>query len=154
MYIHCVSSNVNRNWTLFLPQISKGYEFESETDTEVIPKLIKYVYDNRESDSVSFSTLVERVIQQLVRSSHTMKHILNQHSESCHARKTCQPSLQVCTLCYHSFVLDLASSCFPPSLTQVNFFVVVFCFSCALFLTKEYSTGLFHLESVKFLHLM
>ncbi|XP_036933464.1 glutamine--fructose-6-phosphate aminotransferase [isomerizing] 2 [Acanthopagrus latus] len=44
---------------------TKGYEFESETDTEVIPKLIKYVYDNRESDTVSFSTLVERVIQQL-----------------------------------------------------------------------------------------
>ncbi|KAM9451704.1 glutamine--fructose-6-phosphate aminotransferase [isomerizing] 2 [Clarias gariepinus] len=45
--------------------ISKGYEFESETDTEVIPKLIKYLYDNRESNQVSFSTLVERVIQQL-----------------------------------------------------------------------------------------
>uniref|UniRef100_A0A3B1IPT1 glutamine--fructose-6-phosphate transaminase (isomerizing) n=1 Tax=Astyanax mexicanus TaxID=7994 RepID=A0A3B1IPT1_ASTMX len=45
--------------------ISKGYEFESETDTEVIPKLIKYLYDNRESNYVSFSTLVERVIQQL-----------------------------------------------------------------------------------------
>ncbi|XP_063045604.1 glutamine--fructose-6-phosphate aminotransferase [isomerizing] 2-like [Engraulis encrasicolus] len=44
---------------------SKGYEFESETDTEVIPKLIKYVYDNREKEHVSFSTLVERVIQQL-----------------------------------------------------------------------------------------
>ncbi|KAI1902970.1 hypothetical protein AGOR_G00022260 [Albula goreensis] len=44
---------------------SKGYEFESETDTEVIPKLIKYLYDNRENDYVSFSTLVERVIQQL-----------------------------------------------------------------------------------------
>lgn len=47
-------------------QITKGYEFESETDTEVIPKLIKYVYDNRESESVTFSTLVEQVIQQLV----------------------------------------------------------------------------------------
>lgn len=47
-------------------QITKGYEFESETDTEVIPKLIKYVYDNREGESVTFSTLVERVIQQLV----------------------------------------------------------------------------------------
>uniref|UniRef100_A0A8C5EHX3 glutamine--fructose-6-phosphate transaminase (isomerizing) n=1 Tax=Gouania willdenowi TaxID=441366 RepID=A0A8C5EHX3_GOUWI len=45
--------------------ISQGYEFESETDTEVIPKLIKYVYDNRESDTVSFSMLVERVIKQL-----------------------------------------------------------------------------------------
>ncbi|CAJ1058592.1 glutamine--fructose-6-phosphate aminotransferase 2 [Cheilinus undulatus] [Xyrichtys novacula] len=45
--------------------ITKGYEFESETDTEVIPKLIKYVYDNRESDNVAFAKLVERVIQQL-----------------------------------------------------------------------------------------
>ncbi|XP_018611996.1 glutamine--fructose-6-phosphate aminotransferase [isomerizing] 2 isoform X2 [Scleropages formosus] len=44
---------------------SQGYEFESETDTEVIPKLIKYLYDNRESEDVSFSMLVERVIQQL-----------------------------------------------------------------------------------------
>ncbi|KAG5263303.1 hypothetical protein AALO_G00263400 [Alosa alosa] len=44
---------------------SKGYKFESETDTEVIPKLIKYVYDNREKEHLSFSTLVERVIQQL-----------------------------------------------------------------------------------------
>ncbi|XP_033877493.3 glutamine--fructose-6-phosphate aminotransferase [isomerizing] 2-like isoform X1 [Acipenser ruthenus] len=43
----------------------KGYEFESETDTEVIPKLIKYVFDNWESEYVSFSSLVERVIQQL-----------------------------------------------------------------------------------------
>uniref|UniRef100_A0A8C6Z824 glutamine--fructose-6-phosphate transaminase (isomerizing) n=1 Tax=Nothoprocta perdicaria TaxID=30464 RepID=A0A8C6Z824_NOTPE len=47
---------------------SKGYEFESETDTETIAKLIKYVYDNRESEETSFSVLVERVIQQLVRS--------------------------------------------------------------------------------------
>uniref|UniRef100_A0A672LFK8 glutamine--fructose-6-phosphate transaminase (isomerizing) n=1 Tax=Sinocyclocheilus grahami TaxID=75366 RepID=A0A672LFK8_SINGR len=45
--------------------VSKGYEFESETDTEVIPKLIKYLYDNRENEYVSFSTLVERVIKQL-----------------------------------------------------------------------------------------
>ncbi|KAL4631328.1 glutamine-fructose-6-phosphate aminotransferase isomerizing 2-like isoform X2 [Arapaima gigas] len=44
---------------------SKGYEFESETDTEVIPKLIKYLYDKRESEIVSFSMLVEQVIQQL-----------------------------------------------------------------------------------------
>lgn len=61
-------------WEVFLvinlnrvpSQITKGYEFESETDTEVIPKLIKYVYDNREGESVTFSTLVEQVIQQLV----------------------------------------------------------------------------------------
>ncbi|MGH0125739.1 UNVERIFIED_CONTAM: hypothetical protein FKN15_001573 [Acipenser sinensis] len=44
---------------------SKGYEFESETDTETIAKLVKYMYDNRESDDISFITLVERVTQQL-----------------------------------------------------------------------------------------
>nr|XP_045250599.1 glutamine--fructose-6-phosphate aminotransferase [isomerizing] 2 isoform X2 [Macaca fascicularis] len=44
---------------------SKGYEFESETDTETIAKLIKYVFDNRETEDITFSTLVERVIQQL-----------------------------------------------------------------------------------------
>lgn len=47
-------------------QESKGYEFESETDTETIAKLIKYVFDNRETEDITFSTLVERVIQQLV----------------------------------------------------------------------------------------
>ncbi|MED6274272.1 Glutamine--fructose-6-phosphate aminotransferase [isomerizing] 2 [Characodon lateralis] len=45
--------------------ITRGYEFESDTDTEVIPKLIKYLYDNRENSSVTFAKLVERVIQQL-----------------------------------------------------------------------------------------
>ncbi|XP_067251528.1 glutamine--fructose-6-phosphate aminotransferase [isomerizing] 1 isoform X2 [Chanodichthys erythropterus] len=43
---------------------SKGYEFESETDTETIAKLVKYMYDNRESD-ITFATLVEQVTQQL-----------------------------------------------------------------------------------------
>lgn len=47
--------------------MSKGYEFESETDTETIPKLVKYMYDNRENDDISFATLVEQVTQQLVR---------------------------------------------------------------------------------------
>lgn len=47
-------------------QESKGYDFESETDTETIAKLVKYMYDNWESQDVSFTTLVERVIQQLV----------------------------------------------------------------------------------------
>ena len=49
-------------------QESKGYEFESETDTETIAKLIKYVFDNRETEDITFSTLVERVIQQLLSS--------------------------------------------------------------------------------------
>ena len=46
--------------------MSHNYEFESETDTEVIAKLIKYLWDNRERANISFITLVERVIQQLV----------------------------------------------------------------------------------------
>lgn len=50
----------------FYLQESKGYDFESETDTETIAKLVKYMYDNRESQDISFTTLVERVIQQLV----------------------------------------------------------------------------------------
>ncbi|ELW66870.1 Glucosamine--fructose-6-phosphate aminotransferase [isomerizing] 2 [Tupaia chinensis] len=44
---------------------SKGYEFESETDTEAIAKLIKYVFDHREAEDGTFSMLAERVIQQL-----------------------------------------------------------------------------------------
>uniref|UniRef100_A0A672Q168 glutamine--fructose-6-phosphate transaminase (isomerizing) n=1 Tax=Sinocyclocheilus grahami TaxID=75366 RepID=A0A672Q168_SINGR len=44
---------------------SKGYEFESETDTETIAKLVKYMYDNRENDAITFTTLVEQVTQQL-----------------------------------------------------------------------------------------
>ncbi|TRY99422.1 hypothetical protein DNTS_022981 [Danionella cerebrum] len=48
---------------------SKGYEFESETDTETIAKLVKYMYDNRESDDITFATLVEQVTQQLVNAS-------------------------------------------------------------------------------------
>jgi len=44
---------------------SHNYMFESDTDTEVIAKLIKYLWDNREKESISFITLVERVIQQL-----------------------------------------------------------------------------------------
>ncbi|XP_062908763.1 glutamine--fructose-6-phosphate aminotransferase [isomerizing] 2-like [Mobula hypostoma] len=44
---------------------SKNYMFESETDTEVIPKLTKYLYDNREGEDIGFSALVEKVVQQL-----------------------------------------------------------------------------------------
>ncbi|XP_071952117.1 glutamine--fructose-6-phosphate aminotransferase [isomerizing] 2-like isoform X2 [Antedon mediterranea] len=44
---------------------SKDYVFESETDTEVIAKLCKYVYDHRENEDMSFRELVEVVIAQL-----------------------------------------------------------------------------------------
>lgn len=58
--------NSGHNQCVLLLQESKGYDFESETDTESIAKLVKYMYDNRDSDDISFTTLVERVIQQLV----------------------------------------------------------------------------------------
>ncbi|KAK2717709.1 glutamine--fructose-6-phosphate aminotransferase [isomerizing] 2-like isoform X4 [Artemia franciscana] len=43
--------------------IEKGFKFESETDTEVIPKLIKHIFDQHPHDT--FRELVEQVIQQL-----------------------------------------------------------------------------------------
>lgn len=43
--------------------INKGFEFESETDTEIIAKLIKHIHDNH--PELSFRELVEQVIQQL-----------------------------------------------------------------------------------------
>ncbi|XP_076318123.1 glutamine--fructose-6-phosphate aminotransferase [isomerizing] 2-like isoform X2 [Tachypleus tridentatus] len=43
--------------------LKKGYKFESETDTEVIAKLIKHIHDNH--PDLSFRELVEQVIQQL-----------------------------------------------------------------------------------------
>ncbi|XP_071488175.1 glutamine--fructose-6-phosphate aminotransferase [isomerizing] 2-like isoform X1 [Diadema antillarum] len=44
---------------------SKNMVFESDTDTEVIAKLIKYLYDNRDDENITFRELVESVIQQL-----------------------------------------------------------------------------------------
>ena len=45
--------------------IQQDYHFESETDTEVIAKLMKYLYDHRGNDILSFGDLVERAIGQL-----------------------------------------------------------------------------------------
>lgn len=47
--------------------ITKGYKFESETDTEVVVKLIKYLYDKHKAqgDKLTFQDLVELVIAQL-----------------------------------------------------------------------------------------
>ena len=46
---------------------SKGHVFESDTDTEIIAKLILYLYNTRDNDQMTFRELVENVIQQLVR---------------------------------------------------------------------------------------
>ena len=43
---------------------AKGYPFESETDTETVAKLIKYIYDSK-SSSLDFRELVEATISQL-----------------------------------------------------------------------------------------
>lgn len=45
----------------------KGYKFESETDTETVVKLIKYLYDKHKAqgDKLTFQDLVELVISQL-----------------------------------------------------------------------------------------
>lgn len=47
--------------------IGKGYKFESETDTEVVVKLIKYLHDKHKAqgDRLTFQDLVELVIAQL-----------------------------------------------------------------------------------------
>lgn len=45
--------------------IRKGHKFESETDTEVIAKLIQHIYDR--FPNFNFRQLVEATIQQLVR---------------------------------------------------------------------------------------
>eukprot|EP00118_Oscarella_pearsei_P011062 m.71233 g.71233 ORF g.71233 m.71233 type:complete len:684 (+) comp35738_c0_seq5:1091-3142(+) len=44
----------------------KGYSFESETDTEVIPKLTKYIFESQTGDKMmTFRELIEKVINQL-----------------------------------------------------------------------------------------
>ncbi len=45
-------------------QEKRGHVFESETDTEVIAKLTKHIYDKH--DKMSFREVVENVVQQLV----------------------------------------------------------------------------------------
>lgn len=47
--------------------IGKGYKFESETDTEAVVKLIKYLYDKHKAqgDRLTFQDLVELVISQV-----------------------------------------------------------------------------------------
>jgi len=57
-------------------QIKNGFQFESETDTECIPKLLKMINDKRKDDDLTFRELVERAIQQLVSHCYTL-HVFN-----------------------------------------------------------------------------
>eukprot|EP00741_Cyanophora_paradoxa_P021509 tig00021357_g20765.t1 len=45
--------------------VSKGFVFESETDTEVVAKLVKYIYDNHGDEPISFRDLVMEVMREL-----------------------------------------------------------------------------------------
>ncbi len=46
----------------------KGYPFESQTDTECVAKLAKYLFDSSKgSKSLTFTSLVKAVIKELVR---------------------------------------------------------------------------------------
>lgn len=47
-------------------QTNKGYKFESETDTEVVVKLVKYLYDKHKNEKISFQKLIEMACSQLV----------------------------------------------------------------------------------------
>lgn len=49
--------------SVFFPPKGKGYVFESDTDTEVIAKLIHHVHSNNHHHN--FRELVETVIQQV-----------------------------------------------------------------------------------------
>ena len=45
--------------------MKKGHVFESDTDTEIIAKLAKHIYDSHKGQ-LSFRELCENVVQQLV----------------------------------------------------------------------------------------
>ena len=47
-------------------QTNKVYKFESETDTEVVIKLVKYLYDKHKNENITFQKLIETACSQLV----------------------------------------------------------------------------------------
>ena len=65
-YEFCAFAGIITNYKevkVFLQK--KGYQFESDTDTEIIAKLVHHLY--QQNPNCSFRELVEQVIQQLVR---------------------------------------------------------------------------------------
>ncbi|KAJ2499771.1 glutamine--fructose-6-phosphate transaminase (isomerizing) [Coemansia sp. RSA 1972] len=44
---------------------NKGYDFETETDTEIVAKLLKYVYDSQRGQHISFQDLTKAVVKEL-----------------------------------------------------------------------------------------
>jgi glucosamine--fructose-6-phosphate aminotransferase (isomerizing) len=63
----CVVHNgiVTNSAELRLVLQKRGYVFETETDTEAVAKLIKYVYDSRPDKRITFTELVKAVLKEL-----------------------------------------------------------------------------------------
>ncbi|KAJ7108741.1 hypothetical protein C8R44DRAFT_834120 [Mycena epipterygia] len=63
----CVVHNgiVTNSAELRLVLQKRGYVFETETDTEAVAKLIKYVYDSRSDKRITFTELVKAVLKEL-----------------------------------------------------------------------------------------
>ncbi|KAJ7439689.1 nucleophile aminohydrolase, partial [Mycena latifolia] len=63
----CVVHNgiVTNGAELRLVLQKRGYVFETDTDTEAVAKLIKYVYDSQPDKRITFSELVKAVLKEL-----------------------------------------------------------------------------------------
>ena len=60
---NCSDNNILSYFQVKMFLQAKGHKFESDTDTEVISKLIKHLHDKYPGDS--FRRLVEKAVQQL-----------------------------------------------------------------------------------------
>lgn len=58
---------------LKLVLLKRGYAFHTETDTEAVAVLCKYVYDSQPHKRLSFTELAKTVIKELVSLSPTRK---------------------------------------------------------------------------------
>ena len=47
-------------------QQQKGHVFETDTDTEVVAKLVKHLYDAHKENKIKFRELIELTVAQLV----------------------------------------------------------------------------------------
>lgn len=62
----CVHNGIITNYKDIKQYLmNKGYKFESETDTEVVVKLVKYLYDKYKRENITFQKLIEMACSQL-----------------------------------------------------------------------------------------
>ncbi|CAF1316395.1 unnamed protein product [Adineta ricciae] len=62
----CVHNGIITNYKDIKQYLTnKGYQFESETDTEVVVKLVKYLYDKHKNEKITFQKLIEMACSQL-----------------------------------------------------------------------------------------